>query len=251
VTIGSAARSASSSSIGSRQRIPTGDEHRLLQLRRPPRRPTPRRAPRRCRSSTAGLHSCATSMRARSPAGAPTARCSRPSFAERWALEELRAWQWNLSVYNVAGAVRAAARPDVRPARRAAAPLQQAARACARLLRRRESERREPDARAHAAQIDQNRGALEVLAPISSHAQCRACRRRSARRSNQRLPWRAARSTTTRWLEALDERLATGLAPRYSAWRRALRRNLPRDPVGRHGRGALPRARREGCAARA
>ena len=155
-------------------------------------------------------------------------------------------------------AVRAAARPDFAPLDERLRIFSRAPRARAGLLRRRQSQHRGARRASTRSSRSTRTAARSACSARSSstRSRCRACRRRSARRSTQRLAAaRAAIEDYVRWLEALDARLASGAvaARSFRLGARALRAEVRvRDPVRRHGRGALrARARREGRAARA
>ena len=136
-------------------------------------------------------------------------------LAEKWALEELRGWQWNPSVYNVA-------EPFALLRDLTFAPLDERLRLFSKRLERvpayyaaAKANIANPTREHTQLAIDQNRGALAVFGPDLEHT-LEMSGLSAAERStfNQRLAAaRAAIEDYARWLEALDERLATG-APR-------------------------------------
>ncbi len=133
-------------------------------------------------------------------------------LADRWSLTELRAWQWNPSLYNVA-------EPFALLRDLTFAPLDERLRIFSRRL---ESV---PDYYAAAKQnvenptrehtqlaIEQNRGALAVFGPdLEQTLEMSALSAAERAAFNERLvATRAAIDDYARWLEALDERLTTG-----------------------------------------
>jgi uncharacterized protein (DUF885 family) len=135
-------------------------------------------------------------------------------LAARWSLTELRAWQWNPSVYNVA-------EPFALLRDLTFAPLDE------RLLIFNRRLARVPDYYAAAKAnievptrehtrlaIDQNRGALAVFGPdLEQTVEMSGLSAAERAQFNERLAAaRAAIEDFVRWLEALDERLASGAA---------------------------------------
>ena len=135
-------------------------------------------------------------------------------LADRWSLTELRAWQWNPSLYNVA-------EPFAQLRDLTFAPLDERLRIFSRRLVR------VPDyyatAKANLATptrehtelaIEQNRGALAVFGPdLEQTIEMSSLTAAERATFNERL--RAARAAIedyVAWLEALAERLATGAA---------------------------------------
>jgi uncharacterized protein (DUF885 family) len=135
-------------------------------------------------------------------------------LADRWSLTELRAWQWNPSLYNVA-------EPFAQLRDLTFAPLDERLRIFSRRLVR------VPDyyaaAKANLASptrehtelaIEQNRGALAVFGPdLEQTIEMSSLTAAERATFNERL--RAARAAIedyVAWLEALAERLATGAA---------------------------------------
>ncbi len=143
----------------------------------------------------------------------PTGRCSRTSFSPtRWSLTELRSWQWNPSVYNVA-------EPFALLRDLTFAPLDERLRMFSRRLERvpdyyaAAKTNIEGPTREHTQlAIDQNRGALAVFGPDLEHTLEMSDLSAAERAAfNERLAAaRAAIEDFVRWLEALDERLASG-----------------------------------------
>jgi len=133
-------------------------------------------------------------------------------LAEKWALEELRGWQWNPSNYNVA-------EPFALLRDLTFAPLDDRLRLFSKRLERvpayytAAKANIESPTREHTQlAIDQNRGALAVFGADLEHT-LEMSGLSAAERStfNQRLATaRAAIEDYARWLEALDARLAVG-----------------------------------------
>ncbi len=133
-------------------------------------------------------------------------------LATRWSLTELRSWQWNPSVYNVA-------EPCARLRDLTFAPLDERLRMFSRRLERvpayysAAKANIEAPTREHTRlAIDQNRGALAVFGPDLEHTLEMSDLSAAERAAfNERLAAaRAAIEDFVRWLEALDERLASG-----------------------------------------
>jgi uncharacterized protein (DUF885 family) len=133
-------------------------------------------------------------------------------LATRWSLTELRSWQWNPSVYNVA-------EPFALLRDLTFAPLDERLRMFSRRLERvpayyaAAKANIEGPAREHTQlAIDQNRGALAVFGPDLEHTLEMSDLSAAERAAfNERLAAaRAAIEDFVRWLEALDERLASG-----------------------------------------
>jgi uncharacterized protein (DUF885 family) len=133
-------------------------------------------------------------------------------LAQKWALTDLRSWQWNPSVYNVA-------EPFALLRDLTFAPLDERLRIFSRRLERvpayyaAAKENIESPTREHTRlAIDQNRGALDVFGPDLEHTLEMSGLSAAERSSfNRRLGTaRAAIDDYVRWLEALDERLASG-----------------------------------------
>jgi len=133
-------------------------------------------------------------------------------LAEKWALTDLRSWQWNPSVYNVA-------EPFALLRDLTFAPLDERLRIFSRRLERvpayyaaAKASIESPTREHTRLAIDQNRGALSVFGPDLEHT-LEMSGLSAAERStfNRRLA--AAREGIddfVGWLEALDERLASG-----------------------------------------
>jgi hypothetical protein len=135
-------------------------------------------------------------------------------LAEKWALTDLRSWQWNPSVYNVA-------EPFALLRDLTFAPLDERLRIFSRRLERvpayyaAAKANIEGPTREHPRlAIDQNRGALGVFGPDLEHTLEMSGLSAAERSSfNRRLAAaRAAIDDYVRWLEALDARLASGAA---------------------------------------
>jgi len=133
-------------------------------------------------------------------------------LAEKWALTDLRSWQWNPSVYNVA-------EPFALLRDLTFAELDERLRIFSRRLERvpayyaAAKENIESPTREHTRlAIDQNRGALGVFGPDLEHTLEMSGLSAAERSSfNRRLAAaRAAIDDYVRWLEALDARLASG-----------------------------------------
>jgi hypothetical protein len=133
-------------------------------------------------------------------------------LAQKWSLTELRSWRWNPSVYNVA-------EPFALLRDLTFAPLDERLRIFSRRLERvpayyvAAKENIDGPTREHTRlAIDQNRGALGVFGPDLEHTLEMSGLSAAERSSfNRRLAAaRAAIDDYVRWLEALDERLATG-----------------------------------------
>jgi uncharacterized protein (DUF885 family) len=133
-------------------------------------------------------------------------------LGDRWALTELKAWQWNPSVYNVA-------EPFALLRDLTFAPLDERLRTFARRLERvpdyyaAAKANIENPTRVHTQlAIDQNRGALAVFGPDLEQTLEMSGLSASERAAfNTRLAAaRAAIEDYVRWLEALEERLAAG-----------------------------------------
>jgi len=140
-------------------------------------------------------------------------------LATRWSLAELRSWQWNPSVYNVA-------EPFALLRDLTFAPLDERLRMFSRRLERvpayyaAAKANIESPAREHTQlAIDQNRGALAVFGPDLEHTLEMSDLSAAERAAfNERLAAaRAAIEDFVRWLEALDERLASGAAAAVAA----------------------------------
>ena len=133
-------------------------------------------------------------------------------LAEKWALTDLRSWQWNPSAYNVA-------EPFALLRDLTFAPLDERLRIFSRRLERvpayyaAAKANIEGPTREHTRlAIDQNRGALGVFGPDLEHTLEMSGLSAAERSSfNRRLAAaRAAIDDYVRWLEALDTRLASG-----------------------------------------
>jgi uncharacterized protein (DUF885 family) len=133
-------------------------------------------------------------------------------LAERWGLIELRAWQWNPSVYNVA-------EPFALLRDLTFAPLDERLRLFSGRLARvpayyaaAKANVERPTREHTRLAIDQNRGALTVFGPDLEHTlEMSGLSARERADFNERLAAaRAAIEDYARWLEALDERLASG-----------------------------------------
>ena len=133
-------------------------------------------------------------------------------LAEKWALTDLRSWQWNPSVYNVA-------EPFALLRDLTFAPLDERLRIFSRRLERvpayyaAAKANIEGPTREHTRlAIDQNRGALTVFGADLEHTlEMSGLSARERADFNERLAAaRAAIEDYARWLEALDERLASG-----------------------------------------
>ena len=133
-------------------------------------------------------------------------------LAQKWSLTDLRSWQWNPSVYNVA-------EPFALLRDLTFAPLDERLLIFSRRLERvpayyaAAKANIESPTREHTRlAIDQNRGALGVFGPDLEHTLEMSGLSAAERSSfNRRLAAaRAAIDDYVRWLEALDERLATG-----------------------------------------
>jgi uncharacterized protein (DUF885 family) len=133
-------------------------------------------------------------------------------LAEKWALTDLRSWQWNPSVYNVA-------EPFALLRDLTFAPLDERLRIFSRRLERvpayyaaAKANVEKPTREHTRLAIEQNRGALSVFGPDLEHTLEMSGLSAAERSSfNRRLA--AARQAVddyVRWLEALDERLASG-----------------------------------------
>jgi hypothetical protein len=136
--------------------------------------------------------------------------------ADRWSITELRAWQWNPSVYNVA-------EPFALLRDLTFAPLDERLRLFGRRLARvpayyaAAKANIEAPTREHTRlAIDQNRGALAVFGPDLEHTLEMSGLSAGERADfNERLAAaRGAIEDYVRWLEALDGRLAAGGAAR-------------------------------------
>ena len=133
-------------------------------------------------------------------------------LAEKWAFEELRGWQWNPSVYNVA-------EPFALLRDLTFAPLDERLRLFSKRLERvpayyaaAKANVENPTREHTQLAIEQNRGALAVFGPDLEHT-LEMSGLSAAERStfNRRLAAaRAAIEDYARWLEALDARLAAG-----------------------------------------
>src|SRR5688572_24010674 len=136
--------------------------------------------------------------------------------ADRWSLTELRAWQWNPSVYNVA-------EPFALLRDLTFAPLDERLRLFSRRLGRvpayyaaAKANIDDPTREHTRLAIDQNRGALAVFGPDLEHT-LEMSGLSAAERAEFNEHLAAAREGIedfVRWLEALDARLAAGAAAR-------------------------------------
>ena len=135
-------------------------------------------------------------------------------LAERWALTELKAWQWDPSVYNVA-------EPFALLLDLTFAPLDERLRLFSRRLERvpayyaaAKASIDGPSREHTELAIEQNRGALSVFgAELEQALEMSGLEARERGQFNERLAAaRAAIEDYVRWLEALDERLASGAA---------------------------------------
>ena len=178
-------------------------------------------------------------------------------LADRWSLTDLRAWQWNPSVYNVA-------EPFALLRDLTFAPLDERLRIFSRRLERvpayyaAAKANIESPTREHTQlAIDQNRGALAVFGPDLEQTLEMSGLSAARARGVQRAPGRGEGGNRgLRSLARSARRAARGGRRRGALvplGTRALRAEVRlRDPIRRHGRGALrARARREGRAARA
>ena len=133
-------------------------------------------------------------------------------LAEKWAFEELRGWQWNPSVYNVA-------EPFALLRDLTFAPLDERLRLFSKRLERvpayyaaAKANVENPTREHTQLAIEQNRGALAVFGPDLEHTLEMSGLSAAERATfNRRLAAaRAAIEDYARWLEALDARLAAG-----------------------------------------
>ncbi len=133
-------------------------------------------------------------------------------LANRWALTELKAWQWDPSVYNVA-------EPFALLLDLTFAPLDERLRLFSRRLERvpayyaaAKASIESPSREHTALAIEQNRGALAVFgAELEQALEMSGLDARERAQFNERLAAaRGAIEGYVRWLEAFDERLASG-----------------------------------------